>query len=94
MDHIITHFSPALRDLATSDKLVAAGGGIPGFVQGVLVPELATRLVMDDMGTDQDGARVIMKESADIGGLLCEEEDEFVERGGDEKDVGIGYGED
>ena len=91
MDHIIAHFAPALRTLAATDKLIASSGGVSGFVQGVLVPELATRLVMDDMGVNEEQAREILKESAEVGALLCEEEDEVVERRNDEE--GVGYGE-
>lgn len=35
-------------------------------------------LVMEDMGTDEDGARGILRDSTDIGNLLNEEQDEMI----------------
>lgn len=49
-------------------------------MQAVLIPELAVALVRDDMGVDEDKARAILKESADLGELVNEEEDEVLER--------------
>jgi hypothetical protein len=92
MDAITTHFSTSLRRLSTSDPLVSAGGGISAFVQAVLVPELAVRMVMDDMSVDEEGARGILIESAEIGSLLCEEEDEWVDPG-EEADHENDYGQ-
>lgn len=77
VDNIIARFSSKLRRLAGSDKLISAGG-VSGYVQAVLAPELAVLLVMDDMRVDEDGAREILRESVDIGNLLNEEEDEVL----------------
>ena len=77
VDNIIARFSTKLRRLAGSDKLISAGG-VSGYVQAVLAPELAVMLVMDDMRVDEDGAREILRESVDIGNLLNEEEDEVL----------------
>lgn len=44
---IIRHFSPLLNQLAARDRLVKRIG-VAGYVQTVLVPELAMRLVMED----------------------------------------------
>ena len=77
VDNIIARFSSKLRHLAGSDKLISAGG-VSGYVQAVLAPELAVMLVMDDMRVDEDGAREILRESVDIGNLLNEEEDEVL----------------
>ena len=77
VDNIIARFSSKLRRLAGSDKLISAGG-VSGYVQAVLAPELAVMLVMDDMRVDEDGAREILRESVDIGNLLNEEEDEIL----------------
>lgn len=38
-----------------------------GYAQAVLVPELALRLVKEDMGVNDDSARQILRESIDIG---------------------------
>lgn len=71
------HFARKLRNLAASNKLLSSGG-VSGYVQAVLVPELAVLLVMQDMGTDEEGARTILRDSVDIGDLLNEEEDEVI----------------
>ena len=82
----MSSFSNLLRRLGTKDKLVVSSGGVTGYMQAVLVPELAVALVREDMGVDADKARAILKESADLGELVNEEEDEVLERGdsGDE----------
>ncbi|KAI7181810.1 hypothetical protein D0869_00836 [Hortaea werneckii] len=52
--HILHTFTPDLRSLAASDKLLASAGvagGVSGFVQAVLVPELALSLVSEDLET-------------------------------------------
>lgn len=49
------------------------------YIQAVLVPELATLLVMDDMKVDEEGARAILRDTVEIGNLVNEEEDEVVE---------------
>ncbi|KAL9607832.1 MAG: hypothetical protein Q9167_007295 [Letrouitia subvulpina] len=77
MDYIMSTFASRVRRLANSDKLIYAAG-VSGFVQAVLAPELAVLLVKDDMGVDDEQARVILRDSADIGNLLNEEEDEVI----------------
>ncbi|MCJ1463289.1 hypothetical protein MMC07_001895 [Pseudocyphellaria aurata] len=77
MENIMIHFARKLRNLAASNKLLSSGG-VSGYVQAVLVPELAVLLVMQDMGTDEEGARAILRDSIDIGYLLNEEEDEVI----------------
>ncbi|KAI6893742.1 hypothetical protein KC316_g11282, partial [Hortaea werneckii] len=52
--HILHTFTPDLRTLAATDKLLASAGvagGVSGFVQAVLVPELALSLVSEDLET-------------------------------------------
>lgn len=73
----MTHFAPKLRYLAASDKLLSSGG-VSSYVQAVLAPELAVMLVMEDMGTDEEGARAVLRDSVNIGNLLNEEEDEEI----------------
>ena len=56
-----------------------AARGYSLYVQAVLVPELATRLVMEDMGVGEKAARGILKESSWVGDLLCEDEGDVVD---------------
>ena len=79
VDNIIARFSPKLRRLGGSDKIISTAG-VSGYVQAVLASELAILLVMDDMKTDEDGAREVLRESVEIGNLLNEEEDDDVVR--------------
>jgi RTC4-like domain len=69
MDFITRSCSDAIRLCAGSDKFIAARD-VSGYVQMVLAPELATRLVMEDMNVDIERARGIMGESVDLGDLL------------------------
>jgi hypothetical protein len=71
-ENIMNEFSPQLRKIAVKDRLVAARGVI-GYVQAVLVPELATRLIGEDMGVSTEQARKIMSESVGLGDLLNDE---------------------
>ncbi|KAL9024814.1 MAG: hypothetical protein Q9196_006239 [Gyalolechia fulgens] len=82
MEYIMANFASRIRRLAGTDKLVSAGG-VSGFVQAVLAPELAVMLIKDDMRVDDEQARVVLKESFDVGNLLNEEEDEAIK---DEED--------
>lgn len=58
-----------LRRLATSDHIVKQAG-VVGYAQSVLVPELAVRLVKEDMGVNDDAARQILRESIPLGEKL------------------------
>ena len=79
MEFIIHQFSDKIRRLAASDDLLSlGGGGIAGYAQAVLVPELAVCLITEDLGVDDDEARKVLSESARIGRLVHEEEDERV----------------
>lgn len=84
--NILNTFSPMLRRLAATDKLIA-DGGVSGYIQAVLAPEMAVVLVQEDMGVDGERAREILRESEGIGNLVNEEEDEVV-LGGDEEEEG------
>jgi hypothetical protein len=77
MDNIISNFSSHIRRLAATDKIISSGG-VSGYVQAVLVPELAVLLVKEDMGVDDEEARGILQESIEIGDLLNEEEEEVI----------------
>ncbi|KAK8181385.1 RTC4-like domain-containing protein [Phyllosticta citribraziliensis] len=71
-----TNMADAIRERAGSDKLIGFKT-VSGFVQEVLVPELSTWLVMEDMRQSEDGeetgearAREILGESAAIGEIV------------------------
>lgn len=63
---ITDRFAVKLRRLATSDRIVKKAG-VVGYAQSVLVPELAVRLVKEDMGVSDDAARQILRESITLG---------------------------
>lgn len=75
---IFARFSKLLRKRAVEDGLVSARG-YSLYVQAVLVPELATRLVMEDMDIGAEAARGILTESSWVGDLLCEDEGDVVD---------------
>lgn len=76
-----------LREKAVSEKLISARGTTT-FVQTVLVPEAAVRLIMEDMAVDEDDARRIMAQSVKIGELVNEDTVQVVkERPGQDVDV-------
>lgn len=71
-ESITSRFSSALRDSAIRDRLISARGhGV--FVGQVLVPEVAVRLIMEDMGVSEEMARDVLQESSEIGELLNED---------------------
>lgn len=70
-------FSLKLRRLASSDHIVKAAG-VAGYAQSVLVPELAVRLVMEDMDISDDAARQILRESIQLGQKLNPAADDVV----------------
>ncbi|KAL4997343.1 RTC4-like domain-containing protein [Aspergillus recurvatus] len=63
---ITTRYPRKLRRLAAEDNIVKQAG-VVGYTQAVLVPELAIRLIKEDMGVDDASARKIMRDSIDIG---------------------------
>ena len=74
-------FGEELRRRAGSDKVIAAmgvSGGVSGYLQSVLVPELALALVMEDASCTADEARQIISDSLEIGETLNGEEEEKV----------------
>ncbi|KAI9687275.1 MAG: hypothetical protein M1822_002318 [Bathelium mastoideum] len=85
MESIIDQFSDKIRRLAASDDLLSRGsGGVTGYIQSVLVPELAVSLIKEDLGVDDDEARTILTGSTKIGRLVNEEEEERVIAQGDD----------
>lgn len=73
---IVETFSSLLRERAPTDKIISARG-YTAFVQSVLVPELAVKLIQEDMGDiNTEKARDIMEKSRAIGELLNDEKQE------------------
>ncbi|KAL5359728.1 RTC4-like domain-containing protein [Aspergillus floccosus] len=66
---LTTRFSRTLRRLAADDHIVKKTG-VVGYAQHVLVPELAMRLVKEDMEVNDEAARMILRESIEIGEKL------------------------
>ncbi|KAI1105510.1 hypothetical protein F4804DRAFT_130775 [Jackrogersella minutella] len=71
-EYIMRTLSSVVRKRAVEDRLVSARG-YTGYVQAVLVPELAVRLIMEDMDAAEEDARKIMQESIEVGELLYED---------------------
>ena len=87
-----------VRELGANDRLIA-GGGVSGFVQSVLVPELGVRLIMEDMAVNEDKAKIIAKDTVKIGELVNDDEgsmdmDEFDDDESDDEHGGFGDVED
>ncbi|KAI9727909.1 MAG: hypothetical protein M1828_005314 [Chrysothrix sp. TS-e1954] len=77
--HLVNVFSDKIRALAATDKLIPATGPA-GYIQAVLVPELAVMLVREDLDVDEEKARTVLRESSNVGRLLNSEMTERVER--------------
>ncbi|KAK4032390.1 RTC4-like domain-containing protein [Parachaetomium inaequale] len=71
-ENLISEFSALLRKRSLEDRLVSARGHT-AYLQAVLVPELAVRLIMEDMGVGEEEARAVLTESSDVGELLNDE---------------------
>ncbi|KAI0547456.1 RTC4-like domain-containing protein [Xylaria curta] len=71
-EYIMGTLSDVIRRRAVEDKLISART-YTGYVQTVLVPELAVRLIMEDMSVTEERARDVLEESIEIGELLHEE---------------------
>jgi hypothetical protein len=85
LDAIITRYAAKIRRLSVSDDQVKAAGGVSGFAQAVLVPELTVMLVKEDMNVGDEGARQILRESMEIGDLVNDEENDVVEWNGEDE---------
>ncbi|KAI6249979.1 hypothetical protein HI914_01545 [Erysiphe necator] len=71
-ENLFRKFTPLLKKRIVQDRLIAARGYTP-YVQSVLVPEVATLLIQEDMHITLSEAREIMAESVVVGELLHEE---------------------
>jgi len=69
MNFITRQFHDTLRSHARTDRVISARD-VSGYIQMVLAPEMATKLIMEDMSVKKEEAREIMAESAELGELL------------------------
>lgn len=86
LEHISAQLSDELREASLTDALISSagvGGGVSGFVQSVLVPEMAVGLVAKDMKVTEDKARQILVDSKALGEMLHDEERERVQEADD-----------
>ncbi|KAL4939859.1 RTC4-like domain-containing protein [Aspergillus oleicola] len=77
LQSLTTHFARKLRRLATQDHIVKQAG-VVAYAQAVLVPELAIKLIKEDMAVDDDAARQIMRESIELGQKVNPAENDVV----------------
>ncbi|KAH8891916.1 hypothetical protein GQ53DRAFT_625010, partial [Thozetella sp. PMI_491] len=75
-DSIMEHFTQLLLERSREDRLIAARGRV-AYVQSVLVPEVAIKLIMEDMDVDEAAARIILTDSASLGDVLNEEAEDI-----------------
>ena len=47
-------------------------GGVPAYIQEVLVPEVVTKLIAEDINVSDCQARAVLQKSKEIGELLNE----------------------
>ncbi|KAI1486055.1 RTC4-like domain-containing protein [Biscogniauxia mediterranea] len=85
-EYIMRTLSTVVRKRAIEDRLVSARG-YTGYVQTVLVPELAVRLIMEDMGVPEKTAREILRDSIEIGELLYEDVGDVIVNMSEEEDM-------
>jgi hypothetical protein len=82
-------FREELGESVQKDRDLARCGGLGGFMQAILVPEVISQLIMEDLSTSEEGAREAMEESSELGRLLCEEDEDEVLSDAED----LGYGE-
>jgi len=83
-EHIIRRHSSLLRERAVKDRVVSARG-YGHYVQAVLVPELASLLIAEDMEVSPEVARNVMEESIKVGELLNEDVADVAPARGDDE---------
>ena len=83
-EHIIRKHSSLLRERAVKDRVVSARG-YGHYVQAVLVPELASLLIAEDMEVSPEVARNVMEESIKVGELLNEDVADVAPARGDDE---------
>jgi hypothetical protein len=45
-------------------------GGVMGYISAVIVPEVGTLLIMEDMGVERDEAKTVMRDSVPYGNVI------------------------
>jgi hypothetical protein len=71
---LTTRLGSYVGTAADSDPLIARGG-VSAFIQHVLVPEVAIRLIADDMKVNEETAHKILEDSREIGEKLNSDEE-------------------
>jgi hypothetical protein len=84
-ENLMSKFTPLLKKRVVKDRLMAARG-VTGFVQSVLVPEVAILLIEEDMNIVAHEAMAVLKESVNIGELVHEEIRDVVTRRAENSD--------
>lgn len=77
-EYVIREFSRLLSKRSVKDPLMSKRG-TTAFVQSVIVPEVAVRLIIEDMSIEDVEARDVLTESANMGELVNEEIRDVVE---------------
>ncbi|KAK5687974.1 hypothetical protein LTR17_026607 [Elasticomyces elasticus] len=85
-DHITSSFADELRSHAIRDTLVASAGvsgGLSGFIQSVLVPELAVSLIREDLELQKRSLdpMEVLEDSAELGEIMHPEVEDQVRVG-------------
>jgi hypothetical protein len=71
LDIIMEHLTKVMLEVSETDAVLNnCSGQSAGYAQTVLVPELATRLVMEDMNISAEEARRVLVESVKLGDLM------------------------
>ncbi|KAK2005075.1 hypothetical protein LX36DRAFT_916 [Colletotrichum falcatum] len=86
-ESIIDNFSSILRERAIEDWVISSRG-YSGYVEAVLVPELAVQLICEDMKVKIDEARKILEDSKWIGDLLHEDVGDTIDQLSDHEQAG------
>ncbi|KAK4231774.1 RTC4-like domain-containing protein [Podospora fimiseda] len=87
-ENLIHEFSSVLRKRALEDNLIGARG-YSTYLQAVLVPELAVRLIMDDMKVGEEEARKVLGESSWVGEVLHDEIADVVDYSSEEDEKNL-----
>lgn len=77
LEHVLDVFAGEIRDVAPRTAGVGVTG-VAGYVQAVLVPEMAVCLVCEDYECGREEARGILEESAEVGEAMHGEEEERI----------------
>ncbi|KAK2769336.1 hypothetical protein CKAH01_00943 [Colletotrichum kahawae] len=83
-EDIIARFSSILRERAIDDRLISSRG-YSTYVEAVLVPELAVKLICEDMNVEPTEARTILEDSKEIGDMINEDIGDTVDQVSDDE---------